>query len=491
MSNPEAHPDPGGDPDGVPPFGLPVLAEIPELAQVLTELREVDRLLAGVIDSLVLMLDSGIVESATGVALDQWLAIVARRTRSDVRMLRGAVRACRRLPSLHAAFSTGRISWAQLRTIAIQADKASTIDDQALDAAVADAITTCDEDAHPDSLGQMVSWAIDALRPPPDPDRQPKAAGDGFFALQPRLDGTGGSGYLEMDALTFALVDAATAPTSPPKVGPTRDRFGGPTDPEAAAEARQVSGRERLANLVARLAHSCSSTSGSPAVEAEDAGTPEAGSEAGPACGPTAPLPDTKLLLRAELDTVLHRSGLAAQLFTTLAGGVMHVDAATARKLAEHASTVRLIITDQGRVVGVGRQTNAPPHWLRDASLALHDTCTGPGCLRPALTAHLDHAIPWEDGGATDVANCGPLCGHDNLHKERDGWRATGEPDGTRRWHHPRSGLTVTTHPASARPQIPRGSELRHRRTRSRPPDEVHAAPPLPPRPPPPAEPDA
>jgi hypothetical protein len=499
----------GDDAASGAPFGLPVLAELPELARVLDGLVSVDRQLAEVLDILVLLQEDGTVESTTGVPMDQWLSIVARRTRGDVRMLRAAVRACRRLPSLHRGFGEGRISWAQLRTLAIQTEKASTVDDLALDAAVADAIFTC-EDAHPDALAQMVGWAIESLRPPPDPAEEPKTEPEGFVALQPRLDGSGGRVFGELDALSFAILDSRTAPAKPPKVPPTRDGFGGATDPEAAAEAARVSGRERLANLISLLTHDCGDAAASQADAApteltDDVVVTGAASDVPIFAGDdivegqqTAGrrMPIDKLLLRAELDSLAGSSGLPSQLLTSLAGGVMHVDAATARRIAEHAPTLRLIITDRGRVVGVGRQTKAPPDWLRDATLAVHDTCTAPGCLRPALTAHTDHAIPWDDGGHTDLANCAPLCGHDNLSKERDGWTATGEADGTRRWHHPRTGLSVTTYPATRRPSARPTAEPSNRRCGGPPPrrqdDRIATTERAgqPPWPPPPDEPD-
>jgi hypothetical protein len=449
----DADRDPAGDrvvADGVDaetgevvaPFGLPVLAELPELARLLERLVTVDRLLAEVLDTLVLLADSGQVETATGVPVEQWLSIVARRTSTDVRMLRCAVRVCRRLPALYTGFRDGRLSWAQLRVVALKCDRVPQHTDLALDAKVADAIDSCRE-AEPDALARMVGWAIAELTDPPEQQPAPEL-GQGYLHLQPRLDGTGGSVFGELDAYSFALVDAATAPRTPPDAGPTRPGFAGPCDPDEATAAAATLGRQRLTNLLGRLADRGTGDAGAPDVNGRD-GETGGGQDVRPVAG-------CKLQLRAELDALLGGSHLPAQLLTTLAGGAMHLDAAAARRLADAGVDVRLIVTDQGRVVGVGRQSRVPPGWLRDATLALHDTCTAPGCDRPALTAHTDHAVPWEAGGHTDVANCGPLCGHDNHTKERAGWRASGQPDGTRHWHHPRTGLRVTTHPATERP---------------------------------------
>jgi hypothetical protein len=370
---------------------------------------------------------------------------VARRTGSDIRMLRCAVRACRRLPSLHKAISDRHISWSQARAVALKVDRVPLLDDAALDAAVADAIGAC-ESAEPDALARMVAWAIDELRRTQQPEDRPDTlTREGFLHLQPRLDGTGGTAYGDLDALSFSILDAVTAPTGPPDTAATRDRFAGPTDPDRARDAARITGRQRLDNLLRRL--------GAPDRVAATADAAKPATTDGD--GDVQPLPPVHLLLRAELDTLLGDSGPAAQLLTTLAGGAMHVDASTAKKLTERGCSLRLIVTDHGQVVGVGRRTKAPPGWLRDAALALHDTCTAPGCDRPARTAQLDHAIPWTAGGHTDIANCGPLCGHDNHHKETSGWRARGRPDGTRHWHHPRTGLHTTTYPATKRPPRP------------------------------------
>jgi hypothetical protein len=57
----------------------------------------------------------------------------------------------------------------------------------------------------------------------------------------------------ELDAYSFALLDAATAPTQPPATGPTRTGFAGPTDPDQGAHAARTLGRQRLARLLDHL----------------------------------------------------------------------------------------------------------------------------------------------------------------------------------------------------------------------------------------------
>jgi hypothetical protein len=170
--------------------------------------------------------------------------------------------------------------------------------------------------------------------------------------------------------------------------------------------------------------------------------------------------PGRQLLVRVGLGTLLDRDALPASLLTTLTGGRMWVDAPTARRLADErgADLRAVVVDDTGAVVGVGRRTRVAPGWLRDAALALHDTCTEPGCQVAARVCELDHATPWYPAdpvtvpGRTDVGNVGPLCGTANHAKEREGWSVRQHRDGTRSWHHARSGLTTRTHPATWRP---------------------------------------
>jgi hypothetical protein len=83
--------------------------------------------------------------------------------------------------------------------------------------------------------------------------------------------------------------------------------------------------------------------------------------------------------------------------------------------------------------------------------LAVHDTCTEPGCRVAAVVCDLDHAVPVDDDGPTDVANLAPVCATGNHRKETDGWTATQQADGTRTWTHHRTGISTTTRPGTWR----------------------------------------
>lgn len=386
-----------------PPFGLPVLAELPELATALQALVAADRALVTAIDHLVRLRTSGLVEAATGVGLDGWLGIVARRTGSDRRMLLTVAETLGRLPQLHRCFSAGELSWAQLRVVVLQVHRwCDQVDTAELDTALAGAVSAA-EDLEPDALASMVRWVVaDRL---PDEVRVERPV-DERLILQPRLDGTGGGVVGELGPVGFAALDAATRPPS----GADRP------------------GRHRAQALTALCLDAGSRTDG--------------GGGQGTGSGSR-----VHLLLRAELDTLLGLDDRPAQLLTSLAGGAMWTDADTARDLAATAGSMRLIVTRDGATVGIGRSSRDVAASLRDAVLSLHDTCTAPGCTRPSLTADVDHARPWAEGGTTDVGNLAPLCPHHNRGAGRRAWQVDQRPDGTRVWHHPATGLTTTTRP--------------------------------------------
>jgi hypothetical protein len=422
----------GGVPSGSggdAPFGFPVLAEVPELAAMLGRLRQVDRLLADAIDDLIVLQETSLSEEATGVAVEQWLAIVSRRTCGDRRMLATAAEACRRLPSLRAAFSAGRVSWAQVRVVALKTERLPRHLDDRVDAALAATISET-ADADPDALARVVDWVLASVAP--EPGERATAPTQDVLVMQPRLDGSGGTIFGDFRADSFAVLDARlNTDLAPP--GPTRRGLGTDRDRDAAAAAGRTLGAQRAARLLELCAHTCD--------------------DPGAAAG------QFRLLARIDLESLLALADRHARLLTHLSGGAMHVEAATARALADRfGSALRLIVHDEGRVVGVGRSSRQPPGWLTDATLALHDTCTEPGCRVAARVCDTDHARPWHDplhrhrGGRTDIDNLAPLCSSGNRSKEASGWRCDQAPDGTRTWHHPRTGLTTRTLPATWRP---------------------------------------
>ena len=410
-----------------PPFGLPVLAEVPELAGLLEDLTAVDRLMVGIIDVLILAEDTSLSEATTGLPLERWLAGLAGRTRSDRNMLHTAAQACRRLPGVHGAFRAGRISWAQLRTLALRIQRLPREHDQAIDDQLVRAIDLAGERPDPDSLLHIVSQVL-AAHDRPAGDGQPDQAPEvDFLALQPRLDGSGGTLYGDFGPAGFAAIDTRLAPDTPN--GPARDGFGQDADPDRG----EATGRQLAQSRAAKLIELCTTHPDSD--------------------GRRVPTP-ASYLVRVDAETLLRLApDRAARLLTTTTGGTMWLDADTARTLADtHGTTLRLVIHNQGRVVGVGRATQRVPGWLTETTLAIHDTCTAPGCKVAARICDTDHATPVSADGPTDIDNLAPLCATDNRAKEPHGWHCHQHPDNRRTWTHKPTGLTTTTIPATWHP---------------------------------------
>jgi hypothetical protein len=413
---------------------FPVLAEAPELGAMLESLRQVDRLIAGAIDSIIRLQDTGLAETVTGIPLEQWLLLVARRTGADRRMLLTTAQVCRRLPGLLEAFVQGKVSWSQVRTLVLQVMRLPRATDEQLDAALAELIGRA-EAADPDRLGHLARFIDHDFGPSStdNDDGDDAVEVDEFLALQPRLDGSGGRFFGEAGPVSFAILENATNPGPPPVA--TGRRIGATTDPDTRRRMADSAGRRRLRRLIDLLDHTSTTDT-------------DGGSR------PT-------LLVVADLDTLCDRNRLPARLLHHLAGGRMFLNSAAARRLVDQrgADLRTTILDDTGQVVGIGRKHRVPPGWLSEGLLALHDTCTEPGCTTAALSCQTDHARPWHPArpgdlpGRTDADNLAPLCRPANRTKETDGWTCTQTADGTRRWQHTRTGLTATTIPTGIRPR--------------------------------------
>jgi hypothetical protein len=425
------------------PFGLPVLGELPELAAVLESLTVADRAMCQALALLARLLQDDQVAAVSGVSVEEWLGIVAHHTRMDRRFLLRTARLLGRFPTLHGAVRDLQLSWSQLRGLTLVLREAPSVLDGKIDAFLGQLLPHL-AGTDPDAVISQVQRAIAewAAELTPDPDEPPARS---FLHLQPRLDGTGGRISGELDAVGLAIVDDATAPTRA-----QLDHPGG-------------TGGARADNLLTRLTHTCPPADGPPAEDTKDAGpgghdagVPDPGGDAGSAGGA---LPAVKLLLRCDYTELLDATRTPLDLLTRLVGGSLRLTTAAARRLLDHrGAELRTVIVDHGQVLGVGRASRVPPGWLRDATLAVHSTCTGPLCDRPALGADLDHARPWHPThpdqlpGGTDVDNLGPLCGATNRTKEAAGWHARQHRDGQRTWTHPRTGLQITSLPTTWRP---------------------------------------
>lgn len=467
---------------------LPILAEVPLLGTAIDLVRTIDRSVAQLLDVLIELEDHDVAEHTTGVALEQWLAIAGRRTSSDRRMLLTACDVLRRLPSLRIAFcQEGAVSWAQTRAVALAVHRLPRALDDTIDGELSRTIDAC-RDADPDTLTSAVSRAARSWDPAPTREVQEAADREEFVALQPRLDGSGGKLFGDLGPLSFATVDAALSPPLRPDrtdqaqdaaVGEDRGADGSDADGAGAhghgADGHGADGHDAVGQGAGRLAdHAGADPDGAAdggrlrpgrhrarrLVELCDASLSAGDGTGASVAGAAGSRP--QLLLRMELDSLLDRDAMPAELLTRLTGGKLWLDAATARRLVDErgADLRAVVLDDRGRVVGVGRRSRIATDWLVDATLALHDTCTYPGCVMPARRCQTDHARPWhptgpaELPGRTDIDQLAPLCEHHNGTKEAGGWRASQSADGSRRWEHQRSGLTTITRPATWRPKV-------------------------------------
>jgi uncharacterized protein DUF222 len=75
-----------------------------------------------------------------------------------------------------------------------------------------------------------------------------------------------------------------------------------------------------------------------------------------------------------------------------------------------------------------------------------HDTCTYPGCRRPAARCDADHTVAYDGGGRTCLCNLAPLCRKHHRAKQAPGWHLTQDQPGIMTWRLP-NGRAYTTGP--------------------------------------------
>ena len=106
----------------------------------------------------------------------------------------------------------------------------------------------------------------------------------------------------------------------------------------------------------------------------------------------------------------------------------------------DSAVAVRRILADDttGHAIDVGRTRYVPTEALRALIHVRDVTCRFPGCRRRADGCQIDHAVGWDDGGATSRDNVGALCTRHHQLKTHAAWRITGSnADGSCTWTSP------------------------------------------------------
>jgi hypothetical protein len=455
------------------------------LVEMIDTLRSIDRLTAKATELLERAQLTGEVEEQTGLPVEVWLSGAGRRTSSDRRMLTTVAELRSKLPTLAEAFDDGKVSWAQVRAVVCACVKLPGHLLAAIDDALAREIEVL-ADADPDALVHVVSRAVASVEPGPGAEDAARDVRERFLAIQPRLDGSGGSLYGEADAYGLAVLTEALDAGTPPPKGRVRDQVG----QRQADDARRLrhnltQGRRRMDALIAMAEdslfsgaqpgrkvttghgeHDAQATDGARSTDRSDIEDDVCcrhraeATRSGKAHAP-------KLLLTMSYEAFMGLSDEPADLLTTLTGGRLKVAADTARRICDRAGAhLRTIVLEEtGQVLGVGRRSYRPPGWLRDAALVRDQTCRAPHCLTAARLCDLDHADPWAAdvrapdgravGGPTDLVNLAHVCRTDHGAKDRDGWHVYGFPDGDRsgihRWFHRRTGLTIDTVPANRR----------------------------------------
>ena len=172
---------------------------------------------------------------------------------------------------------------------------------------------------------------------------------------------------------------------------------------------------------------------------------------------------DTVVQLHVLIDLATLQNGLHANSICELADGTA-LPVSVVRQMACEAEIIPVVLGGDGRALDIGRAARLATEPQRQALRAMHRTCIQPDCQVPFDECRIDHIIPWENGGRTDLSNLAPLCEsckhHHDVHE--GGWTLTmtadriatwTRPDGTTYWNGPtidRAPNGITPPPAAA-----------------------------------------
>jgi hypothetical protein len=129
-------------------------------------------------------------------------------------------------------------------------------------------------------------------------------------------------------------------------------------------------------------------------------------------------------------------------------GRTAHGAMLTARQILTLAcrAEISLIHCRDGLPLDVGRRYRTDTPALRRALTARDRGCRFPGCEIPATWCTAHHIHPWHHGGRTHLPNLVLLCfAHHHYFIHQDGWTLTGTADGTLRFTHPQTRLTLAS----------------------------------------------
>jgi Domain of unknown function (DUF222)/HNH endonuclease len=349
-------------------------------------LLESDRLIARAL-SIIANVDI----DPTGLPAEMVLALGARRTAADARMLVNAARALRSMPSTASAFERGEVSWSQVRQIVssirtVDASGRARIDE--LIATDAERLVQTD----PDEIVSRVDDVVSALRADLMRAREDRQIERGFLAVQGRLDGSA-SFYGEADAESAATIVEAL------------DLY---ADRPAASEEEQAlsRGRQRLAALVGMCEQALNGGSA------------------------TTTRPRPRLLATVDIRTLKEDSAAeSAAILWSLAGRSARITPLATEVLACDATVVPVIF-DGARPVGVGDASTPVSSKLRAALVARDGRCRFPGCAAPVAWCDAHHIRARIHNGPTAIDNLVLLCRRCHRRVHRFGWKISLDEDG-------------------------------------------------------------
>jgi hypothetical protein len=136
------------------------------------------------------------------------------------------------------------------------------------------------------------------------------------------------------------------------------------------------------------------------------------------------------VIVKIDLDAL--RTGLGVAGLDT---GVA-ITAGDARRLACSAGLVPAVLDGESSPLDLGRSRRLHTSAQRRALSVLHDTCAVAGCERPFAWCEIHHhRLSWSRGGATDLGNGLPLCGHHHRRAHDMRFDLRKRPDGEWAYH--------------------------------------------------------
>jgi hypothetical protein len=370
-----------------------------------------------------------------------WLSMAGRLTRRESNLLLNGVDVLADMPNVASALQSGEVAWGQItvmigRLRGIRSEVRRKVDD-----ALAEFLDP-QQAWEPDELVARIDRLIDAATPDREQADADGATDSEFLHIQPDLFGHKGRIYGEAATPTLARLadqlDAIADQLDEALPDKARTKLGERADGRKVAE--QISKRRARA----LSAWVFNPTLGCPGDHDGDTGT------------------TVDLRIIATLDSLLGRDGTPAELLSSLTGRRLKLTTEALRALLDHhgVNVSTIWIQDHGQVIGVGGTTYHPPGWLRRVVETLWPQGIAPGRTTSAVTADVDHHIPWPKG-LTTLDNLGPLARGDHTLKDTDGWTVeTLTETGWRRWKHTPSGMVIDKPPWTHQPKPPKLEDL-------------------------------